>query len=161
VTARHFDFLSQHQSHAMFTSPSFARALREAAPGLSRRYFSCPCRPIRAQRIHTEASAAFKRAGTTSHPWSRSVVLAPARSFQRNGLRSTRFFSSTRWARAAETAPAEGHTLKKSPWPESSSNIVAYWLLGSAASVFGIVIFGGLTRLTESGYAYLTQARRC
>lgn len=26
------------------------------------------------------------------------------------------------------------------------------WLLGSAASVFGIVVFGGLTRLTESGY---------
>jgi cytochrome c oxidase assembly protein subunit 15 len=30
---------------------------------------------------------------------------------------------------------------------------VAFWLLGSAASVFGIVVFGGLTRLTESGYA--------
>lgn len=29
--------------------------------------------------------------------------------------------------------------------------MVAYWLLGSAASVFGIVVFGGLTRLTESG----------
>lgn len=32
-----------------------------------------------------------------------------------------------------------------------SDKSVAYWLLGSAASVFGIVIFGGLTRLTESG----------
>jgi cytochrome c oxidase assembly protein subunit 15 len=28
---------------------------------------------------------------------------------------------------------------------------VGFWLLGSAASVFGIVVFGGLTRLTESG----------
>jgi cytochrome c oxidase assembly protein subunit 15 len=37
-------------------------------------------------------------------------------------------------------------------FPETSSKIVAYWLLGSAASVFGIVVFGGLTRLTESGY---------
>lgn len=37
-------------------------------------------------------------------------------------------------------------------FPETSSKSVAYWLLGSAASVFGIVIFGGLTRLTESGY---------
>lgn len=36
-------------------------------------------------------------------------------------------------------------------FPEISSKIVAYWLLGSAASIFGIVVFGGLTRLTESG----------
>jgi cytochrome c oxidase assembly protein subunit 15 len=42
--------------------------------------------------------------------------------------------------------------LKKgSSFPETSSNGVAYWLLGSAASVFGIVVFGGWTRLTESG----------
>jgi len=40
---------------------------------------------------------------------------------------------------------------KASSWPETNSKSVAYWLLGSAASVFGIVIFGGLTRLTESG----------
>jgi hypothetical protein len=38
----------------------------------------------------------------------------------------------------------------KKAFPETSSKI-AYWLLGSAASVFGIVVFGGLTRLTESG----------
>ena len=37
-------------------------------------------------------------------------------------------------------------------FPETSDKVVAYWLLGSAASVFGIVVFGGLTRLTESGY---------
>jgi cytochrome c oxidase assembly protein subunit 15 len=43
---------------------------------------------------------------------------------------------------------------KKNFFPETSSNTVAYWLLGSAASVFGIVVFGGLTRLTESGYGY-------
>lgn len=40
---------------------------------------------------------------------------------------------------------------KASSWPKTSSKSVAYWLLGSAASVFGIVVFGGLTRLTESG----------
>jgi cytochrome c oxidase assembly protein subunit 15 len=43
---------------------------------------------------------------------------------------------------------AEG---KSSSFPRTTSKSVAYWLLGSAASVFGIVIFGGLTRLTESG----------
>jgi cytochrome c oxidase assembly protein subunit 15 len=28
---------------------------------------------------------------------------------------------------------------------------VGYWLLGTAGLVFGIVVVGGLTRLTESG----------
>ena len=40
---------------------------------------------------------------------------------------------------------------KSNSFPEISDKAVAYWLLGSAASVFGIVVFGGLTRLTESG----------
>ena len=50
-------------------------------------------------------------------------------------------------ARASERASIS----KASSWPEVSRKSVAYWLLGSAASVFGIVVFGGLTRLTESG----------
>ena len=29
--------------------------------------------------------------------------------------------------------------------------LVGYWLVGSSAMVFGIIVFGGLTRLTESG----------
>lgn len=41
-------------------------------------------------------------------------------------------------------------------FPKTTSKAVAYWLLGSAASVFGIVVWGGLTRLTESGYARLS-----
>lgn len=56
---------------------------------------------------------------------------------------------------AAEPA-AESNDKSKSrssSFPDTSSKSVAYWLLGSAASVFGIVVFGGLTRLTESGYA--------
>lgn len=43
-------------------------------------------------------------------------------------------------------------SASSSSFPEkTTSGAVAYWLLGSAASVFGIVVFGGLTRLTESG----------
>ncbi|KAK9413130.1 putative Cytochrome c oxidase assembly protein COX15 [Seiridium unicorne] len=49
---------------------------------------------------------------------------------------------------ASKSAPQQ---TAKGAWPETSSKSVAYWLLGSAASVFGIVVFGGLTRLTESG----------
>lgn len=37
---------------------------------------------------------------------------------------------------------AEGNGGKK---------IVGYWLAGTSAAVFGIIVFGGLTRLTESG----------
>lgn len=47
----------------------------------------------------------------------------------------------------------------KRTFPQTSSKSVAYWLLGSAASVFGIVVFGGLTRLTESGYARKQSAQ--
>lgn len=50
-----------------------------------------------------------------------------------------------------EAAKKAGGQTKSSSYPNVSSKSVAYWLLGSAASVFGIVVFGGLTRLTESG----------
>lgn len=33
----------------------------------------------------------------------------------------------------------------------NSSKVVGYWLVGTSALVFGIVVLGGLTRLTESG----------
>lgn len=41
----------------------------------------------------------------------------------------------------------------KNAFPKTTSKAVAYWLIGSAVSCFGIVVWGGLTRLTESGYA--------
>ncbi|KAJ0369833.1 hypothetical protein COL154_001638 [Colletotrichum chrysophilum] len=52
-----------------------------------------------------------------------------------------------------QATEAAKDTVKNSAWPETNSKSVAYWLLGSAVSVFGIVVWGGLTRLTESGYA--------
>ena len=39
----------------------------------------------------------------------------------------------------------------KSWFREADDKAVGYWLLGSAGLVFGIVVLGGLTRLTESG----------
>ena len=45
-----------------------------------------------------------------------------------------------------ENATNDSHTTSKG---------FAYFMLSSAASVFGIVVFGGLTRLTESGYGFL------
>ncbi|PSR77728.1 cytochrome oxidase assembly protein-domain-containing protein [Coniella lustricola] len=53
---------------------------------------------------------------------------------------------------AATPASAKaGSKTRSSSFPETSSKSVAHWLLASALSVFGIVVFGGLTRLTESG----------
>lgn len=53
--------------------------------------------------------------------------------------------------RANPRSGQHGSSSNASSFPDVSSKSVAYWLLGSAASVFGIVVFGGLTRLTESG----------
>lgn len=50
-------------------------------------------------------------------------------------------------------AAVEGSQSKKKMPEFTTSRAVGLWLLGSALSVFGIVVFGGLTRLTESGYA--------
>jgi hypothetical protein len=64
--------------------------------------------------------------------------------------------------RNVEASPTSQSTenARKKSFPETSDKSVAYWLLGSAASVFGIVIFGGLTRLTESGYVVFRVASR-
>jgi cytochrome c oxidase assembly protein subunit 15 len=43
-----------------------------------------------------------------------------------------------------------GSTTIKRP-PVNSAKSVGYWLIGTAGLVFGIVVLGGLTRLTESG----------
>ncbi|OQO11162.1 hypothetical protein B0A48_05418 [Cryoendolithus antarcticus] len=48
-------------------------------------------------------------------------------------------------------ASRAANTNRTSSFPTTSSKSAAYWLLASAASVFGIVVLGGLTRLTESG----------
>jgi hypothetical protein len=84
----------------------------------------------------------------------RILQLALARSFAtattRPPLSSVSSTISSEGASAA--SKASGATSRD--FPEKSPRYVAYWLLGSAASVFGIVVFGGLTRLTESGYVY-------
>ncbi|KAF4310638.1 cytochrome c oxidase assembly protein [Botryosphaeria dothidea] len=119
-------------------------ALRRAAPRLSREFFTCraclnPAKP---------------------------VVSSPLR----NNLRQSPIIRAVRWQSSPAAASIKGSqsplgalsetigtkagqksSVRKSSFPETNDKIVAYWLLGSAASVFGIVVFGGLTRLTESG----------
>ena len=62
-------------------------------------------------------------------------------------IKSVSFTSSAPLAAEA----AQGAATKARFFPERTDKVVAWWLLGSAASVFGIIVFGGLTRLTESG----------
>jgi cytochrome c oxidase assembly protein subunit 15 len=130
--------------------------LRPAAPRLSRDFFIC------------------HQCMKQSRPTSRQINI-PSKSTL---LRNVRFNSSA----ATLQEGGAGTSKKPSPlgslsqtisgaqkekarassrkfFPETSSKGVAYWLLGSAASVFGIVVFGGLTRLTESGYASASSAR--
>lgn len=56
------------------------------------------------------------------------------------------------FARGQQVMKDAANKKAKSFFPDISSRAVGYWLIGSAGLVFGIVVLGGLTRLTESGY---------
>lgn len=76
--------------------------------------------------------------------------------------KNRQFFTSSLRRSAASPALSseigEGAVKAKSSFPKISDKSVAWWLLGSAASVFGIVVFGGLTRLTESGFVMIISS---
>jgi hypothetical protein len=115
--------------------------LRTAAPRLSRRLFSC------SQCLNSPIRSAVPASTRSSRP----SVLHSVRWKSTQPLRTSAAIehaSAGRVSLAEATTAAEG---KSSSFPKTTSKSVAYWLLGSAASVFGIVVFGGLTRLTESG----------
>ena len=117
--------------------------LHRAAPRLTKHFFTCQAtQRLSAAKSSQRAwdSAFFSRAFRTNGP-QKSTIIAPA------GLQQSASLESL--GKRANGA------LQRSSFPETSDKKVAYWLLGSAASVFGIVVFGGLTRLTESGYAFL------
>lgn len=97
-----------------------------------------PQQPYRSLRQSAYLEA-FRKPGHYRIPasarWNSSTAASPLASLSQRAPESI-----------SQTARAQ-----TSSFPDTSSKSVAYWLLGSAASVFGIVIFGGLTRLTESG----------
>ncbi|KAK5303342.1 Cytochrome c oxidase assembly protein cox15 [Exophiala xenobiotica] len=161
----------------MLATSGFARALHDAAPGLSKRFFDCSNRRSVTilSRVQSLASKSNARTACTIQTrdvrskWTRStrkhaprlVCQSPIQTNAQNRLART--FSASTISRATQTASDSTQSStgneetgnksqkKNSFFPDTSSNVVAYWLLGSAASVFGIVVFGGLTRLTESG----------
>jgi cytochrome c oxidase assembly protein subunit 15 len=107
--------------------------LRQAAPRLSKQFFTCQATP----RARVQPS---------SRLFNPSLRSSPFFQYRSQTTQIPRHVSLSQLSNAASHAAP-----KKRFFPETSERAVAYWLLGSAASVFGIVIFGGLTRLTESG----------
>ena len=135
--------LRNHQpgsSFDMFASSAFRSALREAAPNLSKRYFSCRAPRCVNQSIRSSTCRKAIRQITTSTRPLRTQFGAVVQQGSQSPLDT--LISSIPKSKAQTP----------SSFPETTSNSVAYWLFASAASVFGIVVFGGLTRLTESGY---------
>lgn len=128
-------------SDKMFANAGFRHALREAAPNLSRRYFSCQVHSLASSSRHSISSNA-RRLFHKEFKYARTQLSLASMPCKR-GFRTS--------ARLREAITQAETAVKKSSFPDTSSNTVAYWLLASAASVFGIVVFGGLTRLTESG----------
>lgn len=121
-------------------------ALRRAAPRLSKTLFPCSqCsrstvskgRPttlyLNAFRSSTRRNIVSSSDIGTSPLGSPSALASLSKSINQKAERARK------WDRS-------------SFFPKTSNKVVAYWLLGSAASVYGIVVFGGLTRLTESGF---------
>jgi heme a synthase len=121
--------------------------LRHAAPRLSKRFFTCA--------VHTK-----KQFSNIDYPIASTIRCRANTPFlqafrSRTNQRQTRTVSQSVPATTAVESIAatlkQGSTPKQRFFPDASEKSVAYWLIGSAVSVFGIVVFGGLTRLTESG----------
>jgi cytochrome c oxidase assembly protein subunit 15 len=130
---------------------SFVPGLRRAGSKLSRDFFIChqcqaralaPCVSRSAGESTVLRSIRFQsNTAPFSQGGSLSVGVAPP------------------LASLSQSIGSAERTASKKFFPEASSRSVAYWLLGSAASVFGIVVFGGLTRLTESGYVMIDSSQ--
>jgi cytochrome c oxidase assembly protein subunit 15 len=121
----------------------FQLGLRRAAAHLARVPVACgPCLrqqlPVPPARVLKLTRAARSYASTSA-----TESKSPIASLSGNITNSA--------APAAQTASSQS-SGKSSSFPKTNAKVVGYWLIGSAASVFGIVVFGGLTRLTESGY---------
>lgn len=122
---------------------------RRFAPRLFKDIFTCrQC--LRSQNHATKspfrrqfAGLSFARTGRRDNP---TILNSETKQLFSHNLKKSAWSSTV-----ANGAQEGGATKGKSRFPQVSDKSVAYWLLGSAVSVFGIVVFGGLTRLTESG----------
>lgn len=127
--------------------------MRLASPGRPSAQFVCrQCQSLR-QRPRAASSRIlqslkqFRRHATTAT----TVATATTLPLTKRPVLSPAFFNTSSTAAITTATHSAGQATNRAFPEATSSRSVAYWLLGSAASVFGIVVFGGLTRLTESG----------
>lgn len=79
----------------------------------------------------------------------RNLTAKLFKSFPRSKLLSTATtFSNNSQVSAFQRSALTTRLLQEG---NGGKRIVGYWLAGTSAAVFGIIVFGGLTRLTESG----------
>jgi hypothetical protein len=128
-------------------------ALRRALPAFNAaEAFACR------KSVHNKAQSGYKSARQTPFLSAFRARAAPARQQSTTAPSSSPLseLSKTIGQSSASAKNTIGQQssarAKKSYFPETTHKTVGYWLLASSASVFGIVIFGGLTRLTESGF---------
>ncbi|QYS95654.1 Cytochrome c oxidase assembly protein [Trichoderma simmonsii] len=108
----------------------FAAGLRRAALQMPSRFFVC----------NQCLRQAPRRSPSTILNIVRSRGYADAKPLDSLAAQNASAVASQVQAKASKAFPKK-----------TTSKAVAYWLIGSAASCFGIVVWGGLTRLTESG----------
>ena len=121
--------------------------LRRAAPRISKEFFTCQAARHTALRHRNVQqvleSLPIQRTFRSGKPRTQTALL---------GARVAPEAVSPLSSLSRTIRNVREKTSRKAFFAETSDKAVAYWLLGSAASVFGLVVFGGLTRLTESGY---------
>ena len=134
---------------------SLLPTLRHAAPRLSRQFFRCSYHQC-LYRVATRPDR-FKDAPPKNIRAFKSNTRRASAATSANLATETGLLSSI--TSSSQSNGQKGKKTNTGFFPSTSEKSVAYWLLGSAASVFGIVVFGGLTRLTESGYITLFRIR--
>ncbi|KAK1759726.1 putative cytochrome c oxidase assembly protein COX15 [Echria macrotheca] len=121
--------------------------LRRAAAQLSRPSFICgKCLRQQAYVAHWSTPIQTLKLSTSI----RRSYSSPSQASPIASLAETVRINSNSSPENTRGTTAEGGA-NQSSFPEANPKSVGYWLIGSAVSVFGIVVFGGLTRLTESG----------
>lgn len=130
---------------------SLQSGMRRAIAQLSRSSFVCRRQCLRQQRAFSPSSSPspilnFLRAASRRYE-STTAQAPPA-----NPLAGKVSAAATELkAQSTAASSSSSSSSQSSSFPDATSKSVGIFLLASAASVFGIVILGGLTRLTESG----------
>lgn len=129
--------------------PSFGKSvplMRSFVPRLYQNLFTCR------QCLQNQLPYSRQFSRRASGP-ARIIFEAPVNRTSGFSSKITKLLLQRNASTNSAITPGPNATSKtKGAYPDVSDKNVAYWLLASAASVFGIVVFGGLTRLTESGY---------